>query len=525
MSFWQERLWAFILFTVLFLYLGLEGYNRHENLPPTDWRSEIRADGAGYYVYLPIWFEYGYEANNFPENIDQDSGGGFSLQDTSGIVRTKYFCGTALVLSPFYLVWRYISDDDVFSESFNRMVSWSAAFIMAVSALLLFYVCRYKSGNFSALFSVYAGIFGTTAFYYTVQNPMWSHVWSFFTVSLLLYLLHKEWKKFPTARVMLLGLFSGVLVITRPTNALLLIPLFFFDPENRPGITIKNAGVFLTAFLLPLIPQFNYWQMLSGEWWHYSYNGEGFHRLSSPGIGRLLLEPMCGLFPWTPLFVVFSLLIFSKLSGNKIYRYTLFLVYGILIYLFASWSTVNFGTCGFGSRSFTELTPLFLPLLSSFMRRSYLGEHSKKWILCGLAVILCLSITGRLSGKFSHCYEQSRPYDFREYSRMMFPENTCHQNIIRKDNYIELIISRKKYFRSIEADLQIEGLSGSEQIRLEMSANKNSLVSQEGNFGNGKYKISLTIPHFKENPVVRLRLYASDSTTNLNACTIKAVAN
>jgi len=522
MTGWQERLSAFIMFMVLFLYLGSEAYKRHENIPSYDWRSEIRADGAGYYVYLPMWFDYGYNAADFPEDADIDSGGGFSLNDSSGVVKTKYFCGTALMLSPFYLGWKAISNDHVFSDSFNRMVSWSASFIMALSALLLFYTCRASSGNFAALFSVFAGIFATTAFYYTVQNPMWSHVWSFFTVSLLLFLLHKKWEKYKIIRVILLGLFSGLLVVTRPTNALLLLPLYFFEPSARPELNLKNTALFLFCFMLPWIPQVNYWKWLSGDWCYYTYSGEGFHHLSSPGIARLLFEPMCGLFPWTPIFLVFSILLFTKISGKNIYRYNLIIVYSILIYLFSSWSAVNFGNCGFGSRSFTELVPLFLPLLSNFMRRSYLGAHSKWWILCGFCVILCLTITRRLNKDFAHCYEQSRPYDFRGYNRLLFPTGTSHESTKGGKNEIILKVERKKYYRTIDLTLNIEGIPEGEKLQLTTSNNLSPSIIHEGEYINGRHAIKIQISHFASNPITTLRLSSNNPEANLSHCSMHA---
>jgi len=519
----QEWLYALIFFLLLFFVLGREAYQRHKNIPATDWQAEIRADGAGYYVYLPMWFDYGFEAENFPESADEKTGGGFSLQDTSGIVRTKYFCGTALLMSPFYLTWKTFSNDHPFSASFNRMVSWSAAFIMSLAALLLFYVCRAGSGNYASLFAVFTAIFGTTAYYYTVQNPMWSHAWSFFTVSLLLFLNRLTWVKYNGIRIVLLGLFSSLLIVIRPTNALLLIPIFYFHKPDRKELNTKNIGLFVIAFILPFLPQIHYWQILSGSYWYDAYTGEGFHHLTQPEICRLLFDSMCGLMPWTPVFVVYTALLFSALSGNKTYRYTLLFVYIIFIYLFSSWSTVNFGTCGFGARAFTETVPLFTPLLATFMRRSYFGINSKWWIACGLAVSLSLSITIRLSKNFAHCYEQSRPYDFRGYLRQLKPVLSTHSNYSMVNKGIELKISRAEYFRQIEAEIEIKGLAQGEKLSLEMRNNLRPEQSQEGEFSEGLHRINLHVNHYSENPNVILRLSSKNHSVNLSQCSIKAI--
>lgn len=537
MNVMHERLIAFIMFLVLFLYLGTEAYKRHEHLSSDDWRSEIRADGAGYYVYLPMWFDYGYEAENFPENADKKCGEGFSLNDSSGIVRTKYFSGTAMLLAPFYLGWKAISNDDVFSESFHRMVSWAASFTMALAALFLFYAIRGKSGNFASLFAVVTAIFGTTAYYYTVQNPMWSHVWSFFTVSCLMLLLHKAWNNFTAIRVILLGLFSGLLIIIRPTNALLLLPLFFFEPEQRPAPTFRNTVLFITGAILPMLPQLWYWKILSGHWWFDAYSGEGFQHLDSPRIAQLLFDPMCGLFPWTPVFLVFTALLFSAIAGRYIYRYTLLIVYILLTYLFASWSTVNFGHCGFGARTYTEMVPLFIPLLATFMRRSYLGIQSKWWILTGLAVILSLSITIRLNKFFSHCYDHSYPYDYRSYKRFLLPEKTKHycinettqskQNLKQTlpVNELVLTIQRHAYFRNLKVALNINGIPDGEKLRFSMSNDQDTNRYDVGEYGNGNHYFELLVAHYPKNPIVKFQLKGRTPGIDLSRCTISAEAD
>ncbi len=45
-------------------------FNKHSKDKINTYHGVLWADAAGYYVYQPIWFIYGNNARNFPDNID-----------------------------------------------------------------------------------------------------------------------------------------------------------------------------------------------------------------------------------------------------------------------------------------------------------------------------------------------------------------------------------------------------------------------------------------------------------------------
>ena len=82
---------------ILFLSLNL-----HSNKRPANYRCEIHADKAGYYVYLPAIFLYDFNPDKFPKNIEKTIGEGFDFrkknsQNDQKVIFTKYPCGVAIM--------------------------------------------------------------------------------------------------------------------------------------------------------------------------------------------------------------------------------------------------------------------------------------------------------------------------------------------------------------------------------------------------------------------------------------------
>ncbi len=80
---------------VFLLFLSL---NIHSNKKPANYRCEIHADKAGYYVYLPALFLYDFNPNKFPKNIENTIGEGFAFikknsENDQKVIFTKYPCG------------------------------------------------------------------------------------------------------------------------------------------------------------------------------------------------------------------------------------------------------------------------------------------------------------------------------------------------------------------------------------------------------------------------------------------------
>lgn len=174
-----------LVFIGLCLVLGSWMRLRHAHEGTFNWRTALWADQTGYYVYLPAFFIYDFDAKSLPENITERTGKGFSLDRNTGKIQTKYTCGVALLQTPFFLAmhayhhWKKPHQDG-FSGRYHQVPHWAALFYGVLGLLLLYHFLRhYYSGR--ASFGAIAVLFlGTNLSYYTIDHTGMSHVYSFF---------------------------------------------------------------------------------------------------------------------------------------------------------------------------------------------------------------------------------------------------------------------------------------------------------------------------------------------------------
>jgi hypothetical protein len=223
------------------------------------------------------------------------------------------------------------------------------------------------------------GLFlGTGVAYYTVRVPMYTHLYGFFLLSLLLYSAHR-WQTTGRGWWWLLQWVALALAVAvRPTN-LLWLPLLLAYPLLQPHWRRWLprwpwvVAVVVMVGLLAL-PQLHYWQHIHGRWVHYSYAGETF-RWATLQIHWWAFSPQNGLFPYWP--IVLLALLGGGWALFRVRHPLRWLLAGVLLvagYVLSSWWAWDYG-CAFGQRSFTEYTPLLaLPL-------ALLLQQARHWAL------------------------------------------------------------------------------------------------------------------------------------------------
>ena len=70
MKYIKPILITFTIFITLWSCLLLITINKHIRRQPNTYDSEIFADKAGYYVYLPATFIYNWNGQEMPDSID-----------------------------------------------------------------------------------------------------------------------------------------------------------------------------------------------------------------------------------------------------------------------------------------------------------------------------------------------------------------------------------------------------------------------------------------------------------------------
>lgn len=364
----MKKLGIILVLFGIFIFLS---FNKHSKDDYRSYHSVLWADASGYHVYNPMWFIYDNDSKNLPDSITQKTGNGFSLNEQSGKIITKYTSGVAILQSPFFLAAHLLAEPmgfppDGFSPIYHRGIMIAGAFYGSLGLLFSFLFLKRYFSEKTSLITVAAFFLCTNLFYYTLDASGFLHVYAFFLISASALLTSVTFEK-PTLKNILLLTFSLALaVLIRPTN-IILIPFVIlfgsnFKIEERLGFIKKHRKPIAISLLLSgivFIPQFIYWNQSFGSPLVYSYREEGFPFLLSPRLIPVWFSTNNGLFTWAPvLFISVAGMIFSFWKQNK----NGMLIGGIFLvasYIFASWWNYWFG-CAMGARSFVEYYPLLM---------------------------------------------------------------------------------------------------------------------------------------------------------------------
>lgn len=384
-----------LLLAAFFLY-------RDVNSP---YLRSINADGKGYYAYLPALFLYqdpsfdfihDAEKNYYPE--DGSHFKDFLNEQPNGTKVNKTFPGLSILYAPFFFlgclfafVFGYPVDG--YSMPFQLMIGLSHIVYLLLGFRFLWGLL--KNMNISeikiaALLSLL--LFGTNLWYYVIYDHTVSHVFSFFLASVLLW-AGERWVS-ERKHLGLIFVLTALIVIIRPTNAIMFLCLLYFPFVSRSNLRnilpqLKELlGVWksmIISIVILIIPPLM-WKWQTGNWIVYSYKDEGFDFLHPHWI-EFMFSPEKGWIFWSPvmLFLLFIGIFYSfKRKGWLGIIYLLPLV--LITYVLSSWWCWTFGA-GMGQRVMIEYYPYILVPVALF-----LNEMSRRWVFPVLFVFIPLNL-------------------------------------------------------------------------------------------------------------------------------------
>jgi len=349
----------------------------------------VRSDVKGYYGYLqalfirhdlgkekPVW-EYVRYAGNGTLN--------------------KYFCGTSVMMAPWFLAGHAIAltDPDAPRDGLSvhemRALSVGAWCYLLIGLLALRALLKRMGFAEPAIAWTLVAIgLGTQLMQYGALQPGWSHVYSFCAVSLFLLASHRFGTGGGARWLVIAAALLALIILIRPVNALvaLALPVVLGDAllptlrgiVRRPMLLIAAAAVGAAIlFIQPLL-----WHAQTGLWLAYGYQGEGFH-WNRPEVIKVLFGFRRGLFLWTPVLLLsvagmLWLLVKERARGMGLLAY-----WAANTYLISAWWIWYYGS-GFGSRVFVDHYPV-LALPIAFVLR----DASAGWlrIARGFIVACC----------------------------------------------------------------------------------------------------------------------------------------
>jgi hypothetical protein len=350
--------------------------------------SPVRADGAGYAMYLPAWVihhSFGVEAAataRFGAEVPEWTG--CERVGAEGRLVDKYGVGAAVMALPFFLAahgltwamrspyalewWAYQFPMDGWSGFYPHAIGLAGLFWMWVGVVVLHWHLRRYFARWVAAGTVGLLVFGTNLLHYMAAESVLSHGYSLALFALLLVAVDR-WRRGEGGMrtAVFAGVVAGFIGMVRASN-LAVVPCALLwgigDWRAWRARVVRGWRELLVAGLC-CAAVFSFqlwtWKCMSGHWVLNAYGaqGEGF-AWWHPAIANVLFSLRGGVFFWCPVLLtgVAGLFLLREGGGGAPWRWAT-LVYALLqLWVVASWHDWPYGG-GFGHRGFIETYALW----------------------------------------------------------------------------------------------------------------------------------------------------------------------
>jgi hypothetical protein len=209
-----------------------------------------------------------------------------------------------------------------------------------------------------------------------------SHAYIFF-LSVLFLKYTVDWHEKPSYKnSLLLGIFSGLMILVRPLTILFLIVFVFYNVTNIATFKHKikfvldkrwQLGLIILLIFLFFLPQMIYWKSITGNWLFNSYQNERFF-FNHPHLTDALFGFRKGWLLYTPVMVLALLGFFFLKKRASGFSFSLPLFVTVNIYFLSCWWAWWFGG-SFGNRGYIDMYALLsIPFASCLA-----GLSERKW--------------------------------------------------------------------------------------------------------------------------------------------------
>jgi hypothetical protein len=237
--------------------------------------------------------------------------------NSTGHIRNLMPVGPAILWAPLFLlvtagVW--IADAmgaayplDGYGRLFQASAGFSGILAAGCAAWLAYLSAAALFSRRAAIWATVAVWLASSALYYSVISPTYSHAASMLAVSGFWLAFVRTRERTDPARYALLGALAGVAALMRWQDAILVaVPLWeAFAARRTIGIdgAVARGAVAVAAAAVAFAPQSIVWQRLYGHPLTIP-QGAAFMKWGSPALWRILVSDNHGLFSWTPVILL-----------------------------------------------------------------------------------------------------------------------------------------------------------------------------------------------------------------------------
>ncbi len=306
----------------------------------------------------------------------------YGEETPTGHVRNLMPVGPALLWAPLFLLAAGVTfvvnglgmsyPLDGFGRLFQATAGLSGVAAATLGVWLTFKACAEYVSARAAIWGCLTVWLASSAVYYSLISPTYSHAASLLAVSALWYAHIRMRDLNALRRHAVLGALCGAAALMRWQDAILLIvPAVDLLAARRSGMSLARMAlaeiVTVAAAAAVFAPQMFVWTTLYGRLLAIP-QGEGFMRWTTPALFQVLLSDWHGLLTWTPVIVLClaGLPLLFRHSARTGIAATLF----ILISWYVNAAVADWWAGeAFGSRRFISCFPVFALGLAALIER------------------------------------------------------------------------------------------------------------------------------------------------------------
>ena len=296
-------------------------YNAFEQ----DWKNPnwvIQTDVKGYYLYLPSFFiHHDVTLNYINENPAQYSGKVWFLKTPEGNKIIQYTYGQALLYSPFFLIAHGIAplleyESYGYSPPYKFALLVSSIFYLSLALFFLRKLLKKYFSDPATAIALFVVVIGTNLLYYSSKEATMTHSYNFSFIVFFIYNMVKWFEKPAILRTVLLGFITGMIVLIRPTNVLVIVLFLLWGVSSWNGFLDRivfllksywKIALMIFIFFLVWVPQFLYWKEITGSYFYFSYQERAMFFFNDPEVINVLFSYRKGWLLYTPI-MIFSLI-------------------------------------------------------------------------------------------------------------------------------------------------------------------------------------------------------------------------
>ncbi len=452
-------------------------------------RGVIKWDVITYYSYLPATIIHGDVTLDFLDDREFHNDNKFwpvEAENGNKIIVTSM--GLSFMYAPFFLIAHVTApllgqENDGFSNIYQFMLNLSGFFYSFMGLILLTrFLRKYYDPAITAITVLAIGL-GTNLYFYSTIEAAMPHGHNFFLATVFMMVVIHWYRKPVWYMGLAVGLLFGLIVLVRPTNILFFLFLFLYgvsswkDLQNRIVFYLSRwylVLLMIAAFILPWIPQFLYWKLITGHYLYFSYADKGASFFfNQPKILSSLFHIRKGWLVYTPI-MAFALAGIPLLYREEKRWFLVLSIYvAAMIYIQSSWWNWWFGG-GWGLRSYISMYPI-LAFPMAMLIKKLKSRRNRIYYVAGISLMLLLIMyqvfqTRQFTTGAMH-FQGITKKSYRENFLKVYPTGPSwgmleipDSQIARKGIYIAYSTSgdkeawramdREDAFRSIEEELE-----------------------------------------------------------------------